>query len=63
MFRPQSFNESVLFGAGRIDMELVESRGVGAGFLCQVMDGDKMAVALVSNCHVFEDCAMEFVSD
>jgi len=54
-FTPRDFWDSALLLTVRIDTDLNGIAATGTGFLCQVLDGDRMAIALISNRHVFRD--------
>ncbi len=54
-FEPRDFFEAALLLTVRIDTDDNGDEASGTGFLFQVTDGDKMAIALVSNRHVFRD--------
>lgn len=54
-FEPRDFFEAALLLTVRVDIDDNGSNFTGTGFLFQVIDGDKMAIALISNRHVFHD--------
>lgn len=54
-FTPHNFSEAALVLTVRIDTDFNGVQMTGTGFLCQVMDGNEMSIALVSNRHVFRD--------
>lgn len=54
-FEPRDFFEAALLLTVRIDTDDDGEEASGTGFLFQVMDGEKMAIALVSNRHVFRN--------
>jgi hypothetical protein len=55
LFTPRNFSEAALVLTVRIDTDNNGVDRTGTGFLFQIMDGNKMAIALVSNRHVFQD--------
>lgn len=54
-FVPKNFFDAALLLTVRVDVEEHGDASSGTGFLCQVMVDEKMAIALVSNRHVFGD--------
>ena len=54
-FQPNDFFEAALLLTVRIDTDLNGTAMRGTGFLFQLLDGDKLAIVLVSNRHVFRD--------
>jgi hypothetical protein len=54
LFKPENFFESAMIFTVRIDTEKNGVESSGTGFLVQVLDRGKMALALISNRHVFQ---------
>jgi Trypsin-like peptidase domain len=54
-FQPHDFFDAALLLTVRIDTDHNGQEASGTGFLLELRDGDKMAIGLISNRHVFRD--------